>query len=304
MAASWSLPLQNFCPFEKISLKFKRLAKCLQSWGHKEVGNVNARLGLAREVLHRLEMAQDIRSLSREELWLWGQLKQHCLVLASLQRTIARLRSRIQFLKEGDANTHFFHRQAVYRKKRKFISNLEEDGRVYTNHEDIQGVLDGFFTNLLGTDFPRSVTIDLLGCHRPAADLSELDSPFSEKEVRDAIADLPSDKAPGPDGFMGRFYKTCWNIIKEDLLAALIFLHQGNAHKLGLLNSAYLILLPKRFDAMTASEYRPISFIHSFAMLVTKLLANRLGPRLHELVAANQSAFVTGRSIHVNTAGS
>jgi hypothetical protein len=93
------------------------------------VGNVNAQLGLAREVLHRLEMAQDIRSLSREELWLWGQLKQHCLVLASLQRTIARLRSRIQFLK-GDANTHFFHRQAVYRKKRKFISNLEEDGSV------------------------------------------------------------------------------------------------------------------------------------------------------------------------------
>jgi hypothetical protein len=172
-------------------------------------------------------------------------------VLASLQRTVARLRSRIQFLK-GDANTQFFHRQACYRKKRKFISKLEEDGRVYTNHDDIQVVLDGFFTNLIGTDFPRSVTIDLLGCHRTAADLSELDSPFLEKEVRDTIADLPSDKAPGPDGFMGRFYKTCWNIIKEDLLAALIFLHQGNAHKLGLLNSAYLILLPKRFDAMSA----------------------------------------------------
>jgi hypothetical protein len=101
-------------------------------------------------------------------------------------------------------------------------------------------------------------------------------------------------------GLRGGFYKTCWSIIKEDLLAALNFLHQGNAHKLRLLNSAYLILLPKRFDAMTASEYRPISFIHSFAMLVTKLLANRLGPRLHELVAANQSAFVRGRSIHDN----
>jgi hypothetical protein len=45
---------------------------------------------------------------------------------------------------------------------------------------------------------------------------------------------------------------------------------------------------------------QPISLIHSFAKLVTKLLANRLGPRLHELVAANQSAFVRGRSIHDN----
>jgi hypothetical protein len=106
---------------EKVSLKLKRLAKCLQSWGHKEVANVNAQLGLAREVLHRLEMAQDSRILSREEVWLLRKLKQHCLVLASLQRTVSRLRSRIQFLKEGDANTPFFHKQACYRKKRNFI---------------------------------------------------------------------------------------------------------------------------------------------------------------------------------------
>ena len=34
--------------------------------------------------------------------------------------------------------------------------------------------------------------------------------------------------------------------------------------------------------------------------MVTKLLANKLGPRLHELVAANKSAFVRGRFIHKN----
>jgi hypothetical protein len=107
-------------------------------------------------------------------------------------------------------------------------------------------------------------------------------------------------KLLGPDGFTGKFYKTCWNIIKDDLLAALKSLHQGNVQKLGLLNSAYLILLPKRVDAMSASDFRPVSLIHSFAKLVTKLLANRLGPRIHELVAANQSAFVRGRSIHDN----
>jgi hypothetical protein len=51
---------------------------------------------------------------------------------------------------------------------------------------------------------------------------------------------------------------------------------------------------------ITAKEFRPISLIHSFAKLVTKLLANKLGPRLHELVAANKSAFVRGRFIHKN----
>lgn len=126
------------------------------------------------------------------------------------------------------------------------------------------------------------------------------DCPFSEKEVSDTIAGLPSDKAPGPDGFPGRFYKTCWNIIKDDLLEALAVPHQRNAQRLWCLNFAYLILIPKRMDASSASDFRPIRLIHSVAKLTTKLPANRLGPRLHELVAANQSAFVRGRSIHDN----
>lgn len=126
------------------------------------------------------------------------------------------------------------------------------------------------------------------------------DCPFSEKKVSDTIAGLPSDKAPGPDGFPGRFYKTCWNIIKDDLLEALAVPHQRNAQRLWRLNSAYLILIPKRMDASSASDFRPIRLIHSVAKLTTKLPANRLGPRLHELVAANQSAFVRGRSIHDN----
>ena len=38
--------------------------KGLQSWSQKKVGHVNSQLGLAREVLHMLEIAQDARSLS------------------------------------------------------------------------------------------------------------------------------------------------------------------------------------------------------------------------------------------------
>jgi hypothetical protein len=57
------------------------------------VGNVSSQLGLARDVLHRLEMDQDSRMLMTKEVWLLRKLKQHCLVLASLERTVARLRS-------------------------------------------------------------------------------------------------------------------------------------------------------------------------------------------------------------------
>jgi hypothetical protein len=69
------------CPLERMALKLKRLAKALQSWGHKRIDNVKSQLGLDREILHRLEIAQDNRLLCGEEIWLKGRLKQHCLGL-------------------------------------------------------------------------------------------------------------------------------------------------------------------------------------------------------------------------------
>jgi hypothetical protein len=41
--------------------------------------------------------------------------------------------------------------------------------------------------------------------------LSHLEDEFSVDEVRAAINDMPSDKAPGPDGYIGIFYKTTWD---------------------------------------------------------------------------------------------
>jgi hypothetical protein len=120
---------------------------------------------------------------------------------------------------------------------------------------------------------------------------------FTEEEVWATIKALPSDKAPGPDGYTGRFYKVAWEVIKPDLMAAVSRLMQGDVSRLFLLNSAYVTLLPKMADAMEVKDFRPISLMHSFAKIATKLLANRLTTKLPSLVSCNQSAFVKGRCI-------
>jgi hypothetical protein len=48
---------------------------------------------------------------------------------------------------------------------------------------------------------------------------------------------------------------------------------------LWMLNSAYITLIPKRLDAEQIKDFRPISLVHSFAKLITKILANRFAGR-------------------------
>jgi hypothetical protein len=83
-------------------------------------------------------------------------------------------------------------------------------------------------------------------------------------------------------------------------MAGLLKLGVGDGRGFGRLNRALITLIPKRQDAMEVKDFRPISLVHSFSKLFSKILANGLRGRLGELVSMNQSAFVKNRSLHDN----
>ena len=89
-----------------------------------------------------------------------------------------------------------------------------------TKHEEEEQTIFNFYKSLLGDSSDREVTVNLAELNVPSFDLADLDNPFSEEEVWKTIGSLPSNKAPGPDGFTGKFYKVCWPIIKIDVMAA------------------------------------------------------------------------------------
>lgn len=88
-------------------------------------------------------------------------------------------------------------------------------------------------------------------------------------------------------------------MIKEDLLKALRKFTEGNSQNLEMLNSAVITLIPKT-EAPHDDEGRPISLIHSFSKLASKIMAQRIVPRMDELVPYTQTAFIKGRCIHEN----
>jgi hypothetical protein len=197
--------------------------------------------------------------------------------LSSLSRTIAQLKSRIEWIKEGDANTALFHAHARYRKNKNFIVKVvSNDGWVLTAHDDKAAKFEGFYSTLLGSHEDMDTTIDLDALGIPSHDLAALDASFSEEEVWETIKLLPSHKAPRHDGFMSRFYKSCWSIIKTDIMVAISCVWARKFRNMRSLNSAFITLLPKTEEALHVMDYRPISLVYNFAKLVTKILANML----------------------------
>jgi hypothetical protein len=144
------------------------------------------------------------------------------------------------------------------------------------------------------------MTLDWEATGLPRLDLQHLEEKFTEEEIFAVIQDLKSDKAPGPDGFIGAFYKSCWPIIKDDLQAAINFLFQQHDQHFMHLNSAHVVLVPKKCDAKCVRDFRTISLTHSVAKLISKLMANRLAGCLDQLISRAQSAFIKKRSIHDN----
>jgi hypothetical protein len=88
------------------------------------VGNFKSQLELARELVLWLEIARDYRHTTLED-WFLGTLKKHSLFLSSLIRSVAKTRSRVSWLRRGDANTELFHSWSGYRKRKNYIPKLK-----------------------------------------------------------------------------------------------------------------------------------------------------------------------------------
>jgi exonuclease III len=300
VSEAWMAPAANADAFTVFDKKLRATARALRSWSSRKIGTIKEQLLMAQEIIFRLDAAQDERPLGPEEFWLRKELKKKILGLSSLQRTIARQRSRLLWIREGDANTSFFHSHANRRKKKNHMFRLRRGTMEVNSQEEMEELASDFYVELLGTPQSRDADINLAVLDLPSLDLNGLEGDLSEEEMWSVIKQLPADKAPGPDGFSARFYQTCWNTIKGDFMAAINQLSSGDTRNFSLLNQAYITLLPKKEGAVDIAEFRPISLIHGFAKIVAKALACRLSPHMDSLIAVNQSAFIRGRSIQDN----
>jgi hypothetical protein len=127
-------------------------------------------------------------------------------------------------------------------------------------------------------------------------DLQSIQGIFTKQDINNVIKYMPSDKAPGPDGFNGVFLKKCWTIIKEDIYHLCFDFFSGRVD-LQAINSSFITLVPKVNSPTTANDFRPISLINCVLKIITKMMGDRLQSVILSLVHKNQYWFIKSRTI-------
>jgi mannosylglycoprotein endo-beta-mannosidase len=182
-------------------------------------------------------------------------MKVKCLGLAAVERCMWRQRSRFLFLREGDCNSKFFHVKASARRRKSFIPSITVGDSTTVDQECKKQAIWKHFNDIFGTYKPCVSSINFSSLPFPEVQLESLSAPILADEVRAAVLEMHPEKAPGPDGFTGLFYRVAWDIIVSDLMKAIRLLENGGQQGLNLLNGALLVLLPKTSEA--AKPYKP-----------------------------------------------
>jgi len=166
------------------------------------------------------------------------------------------------------------------------------------DQRDLNSGFTKYFKGIIGSKCFRRIKANWDDPYPPASrvDLSDLDIPFSESEIWNAISNMPSDKEPRSDGFPILFYKEFWHILKQDLICMFNEFFFGRL-QLGRFNFASIFLLHKKVGTSELKDFHPISLINCSIKIISKVLANRLNSKMDSLVDCSQTAFIKGRNI-------
>ena len=122
------------------------------------------------------------------------------------------MKSRVQWIKEGDANTRFFHSFAYARRNTNAIWSLKDQNRISVSEDmALKQLGKQHFSDLFGDDKSTNIADQLkvvrLFPHMTTdEDIEHFLKPISAQEVEAGLKGFKKDKSPGLDGWPVEFF--------------------------------------------------------------------------------------------------
>ncbi|CAI7908302.1 unnamed protein product [Closterium sp. NIES-54] len=128
------------------------------------------------------------------------------------------------------------------------------------------------------------------------SDKAALTMPWSEEEVKVALREIPTGKAPGQDGLPKEPFAQKWELLGKELMKLI-----GGFEKDVFMPEAFMtavtILLHKKGEREQLGNYRPITLLSVVYKLVAKVLASRIKKVLPREISNHQFSFLPGRRL-------
>ncbi|XP_062089596.1 uncharacterized protein LOC133796130 [Humulus lupulus] len=262
----WSKPAGGV-GLQKIIQKLKRLKPALIQFNKMQIGNVVQNYATAKQnyELAQLMLHQSPSSnlLQQEE----DEAAAEYARMSKLYEIFLRQKSKINWLRFGDENTAYFH-----------ASFLGKSGALI-GRVDLSCFQQGTVLSL-------DQQLDLI-------------HPFSKKDVKRALFNIPTTKSLGPDGYGSGFYKAPWKDIGDEISEAILMFFDSGVI-LTELNGIILSLIPKVVSPSKATDYRPIAFCNTLYKCISKMICFRLAKGLPVIIHQNQGAFIQNRQLAHN----
>ena len=161
---------------------------------------------------------------------------------------------KVQWAKEGDANSKLFHSLLNARKSKNFISKIEWDNGEMLTTEEVTEIVH-FFEGLFSYEAPIFRGFDGVQWEGIGTFLSSwFERPFIEEEVKDADFDCDGNKAPGPDGFSMALFQSQWDTVKPDIIKVFEEFHNSGIIN-GITNETYICLIPKKLNSCRVKDF-------------------------------------------------
>lgn len=277
--------------------KLKALKNSLKVWNNEIFGQLDSKIKDKRREVEMIDLSleedQVYEGLGEEKSRLCSELW----LLLKRKNNLLFQKSRLKWLKDGDANSKYFHNAMNWQRKRNEIQGLLVNQILIEGVEEVkQEIFNHFSSQFAENEWNRPVLDGIDFKQLSHSDSSALTAPFTEEEIKLAVWGCGNGKSPGPDGFNFKFIKAFWNLMKREVCDFIHEFHRTGKFVKGF-NPSFIVLIPKVDNPLTLRGYRPISLISSMYKILAKILATRLAAVLPTVISDTQSGFLSSRSI-------
>ena len=288
---AWAYPSPNLLSTLEV------FTSLVTAWNKNTFGNIfnrkNRILARMNGLQHSLSSNPSASLVSLEK-----SLREEYSTILKLEEDFWALKSRINWVVEGDRNTKFYHTSTLIRRRYNKIAKIRNSvGEWIVESDLIRTHIQHGFTQLFSTSHLTSIsnfTAPLLGPSISENDATDLADPVTPRDIKLSLWSFKPFKAPGPDGLHPGFFQRCWAQVGDSVVKEVTNIFSSGKMP-RYLNKTLISLIPKCIGPETLNQYRPISLCNTVYKVVTRIIVNRIRPLLSNLISPYQAAFVPGR---------